>query len=174
MNDKIDDIHKFFKICEYYVRHNIERGTGLPTNTKLQNSYKYLLIFLDLSNGNLSTVSDCNKNVIKYFKNCSYSEEDITEIIQRSAPQEKLYELLDFCESYLVDEIEKDMYGHGDRCYTTLYDDLSLILRIKQQKYNYKYKNVHDLLVNGYYFKEEIADKFVQLAASHTPEECPD
>ena len=51
---------------------------------------------------------------------------------------------------------------------------LDTALRIKQQKYNYKYKNVHDLLVNGYYFKEEIADKFVQLAASHTPEECPD
>jgi hypothetical protein len=53
-------------------------------------------------------------------------------------------------------------------------NNLELVIRIKQQKYNYKYKNVHDLLVNGYYFKEEIADKFVQLAASHTPEECPD
>ena len=166
------DIQTFYKLCEYCILDNLELSTGVPSNTKLQSTVRYLLIYLDISKSKNPLYH--NSKVKDFLTSCAYNDEFISQVILRNETCDKLLVLLDYVETYLVDEIEKDMYGHGDKCYTYLFNNLELVIRIKQQKYNYKYKNVHDLLVNGYYFKKEIADKFVQLAASHTPEECPD
>ncbi len=166
-----NDLNKFYELCEFYILRNIELSTGIPTNTKLQNNYRYLLIYLELKNDN----NPIERATVKeYLKTCAYSDDFIAEVVRRSVVNDRMLELLDYFESYLVDEIEKCLYGHGDKCYTSLYNFLDLVLRIKQEKYQYGYKNVNDLLVRGYYFKCEDAEKFDKLAAFHTPEECPD
>lgn len=167
-----DDIQEFYRLCEYYILHNIERSTGIPSNAKLQSTFRYLLIYIN-TNKNSKYILEEEK-VKSYLADQAYDDNYINEIMERAEDHSRLNDLLDYVESYLVDEIEKDMYGHGDRCYTSLYHHLELVLRIKQQEYNYKFTNVHNLLVDGYYFDEKVADRFDQLAAFHTPEECPD
>lgn len=42
-----DDIQEFYRLCEYYILHNIERSTGIPSNAKLQSTFRYLLIYIN-------------------------------------------------------------------------------------------------------------------------------
>lgn len=167
-----NDIQEFYRLCKYYILENLELSTGVPSSTRLQNTVRYLLIYLDMIGEPISLFN--NDKVKNFLETCAYDDEFISRVVRRNESHDKMLELLDYVESYLVDEIEKDMYGHGDKCYTSLYHHLELVLRIKQQEYNYKFTNVHNLLVDGYYFDEKVAARFDQLAAFHTPEECPD
>lgn len=163
---------QFFKSCESFIIRNIERSSALPSNTKLQNALKYLSIFLSLSTQYEKPIND--RKIYDFLDKCAYDTDYICEILERSNVEDKFLELLDFVESYLVDEIEKCLYGHGDMCYSSLFNDLNLVLKIKADEYDYQFKNVCDLLVQGYFFSTEDADRFVRLAAFHKPEDCPD
>ena len=167
-----EKISRFFKLCEFYLLRNLELSQALPSSTKLLNNFRYLLIFLDLQAKD--EYSQYKQRVIQHLESCSYDDDFIMNILERERNKDRLLLLLDYFESYLVDEIEKDLYGHGDKCYTSLYDSLDLVLEIKQEKYNYNYTNINELLVKGYYFTQQDADRFADLAKYHKPEDCPD
>lgn len=167
-----EKLARFFELCEFYILRNLEISQALPSSTKLLNNFRYLLIFLDLQTKD--EYSQYKQKIIQYLESCSYDEDFIMNILERGKNKDKLLLLFDYFESYLVDEIEKDLYGHGDKCYTSLYDSLNLVLEIKQEKYNYNYENVNDLLVKGYYFKRQDADKFADLVKYHKSDDCPD
>jgi hypothetical protein len=166
------DIEKFNELCEYYILKNIELSTGIPTNTKFKINCRYLLIYLDMLEKENPLLSDMK--VLNYLKTCAYGDEFIANVVQRASIHDRMLELLDYVESYIVDEIEKCLYGHGNKCYTSLHNSLSLVLHIKQEKYKYGYESISDLLERGYYFSKVDADRFDELATFHTSEECPD
>ena len=167
LEEKIEYVLYTFK---FDLMRNLEITSELPNDAEFKMHFQYLLLFLEMHPG-----ENYEKNEVlhQYLDKCAYSKEDIQDMLKKASSKDKLLEILDYLEWHHVKEIEKDMYGHGNKCYTALRDDLQVVIDVKKKKYGMKYKNMRDLLIRGYYFKEEVADRFLALAENHISEECP-
>lgn len=76
-------------------------------------------------------------------------------------------------EYYLTKEIEKSMYGRGDKCYTSLHDKLiECINARKELGFEPIPKDVKELL-EDYGYNGKFISEFISKAQNHSPDECP-
>ncbi|WP_238882318.1 hypothetical protein [Clostridium sp. YIM B02551] len=80
--------------------------------------------------------------------------------------------VVDRLEYYITKEIEKAIYGDGDKCYTALYQRLiECINARKELNYEPIPKNVEELL-DDYGYDEDFIKEFVQKAKKHDEKGC--
>lgn len=82
------------------------------------------------------------------------------------------YVVIDRLEYYITKEIEKAIYGNGDKCYKALYQRLTECIHARKElNYEPIYKGVEELLLD-YGYDEDFVNEFVEKAMNHSPEEC--
>ncbi len=84
-----------------------------------------------------------------------------------------IFIVIDRLEYYITKEIEKCLYGNGDKCYTALYERLTECINARKEiGYEPIPKNVEELL-NNFGYDENFIDEFVLKAREHSSERCP-
>lgn len=80
--------------------------------------------------------------------------------------------VIDRLEYYITKEIEKAIYGSGDKCYTALYQRLTECIYARNElNYEPIYKDVEELLFD-YGYDEEFIKEFIGKAMNHSQREC--
>ncbi len=80
--------------------------------------------------------------------------------------------IIDRLEYYITKEIEKSMYGCGDKCYTALFQRLNECINARKElDYEPIPNNVKELL-QDYGYDDEFIDTFLAKAIDHSIKEC--
>jgi hypothetical protein len=81
--------------------------------------------------------------------------------------------VIDRLEYYITKEIEKSLFGTGDKCFTALYMRLTECIDARKEiGYEPVPKNVEQLL-SDYGYDELFIKEFISKVKNHSIQECP-
>lgn len=84
-----------------------------------------------------------------------------------------VYIVIERLEYYITKEIEKSIYGDGDKSYTALHNRLIECINARREL-NYKPipENIREFL-SGYGYDDDFINEFLEKAEQHSVDECP-
>ena len=83
------------------------------------------------------------------------------------------YLVIDRLEYYITKEIEKAIYGTGDKCFTALFQRLTECINARVEVSYDSIPNSVEELLRGFGYDDNFIDNFISNAKEHKQTECP-
>jgi len=84
-----------------------------------------------------------------------------------------IFLVIDRLEYYITKEIEKSLYGTGDKCFTALYERLTECINARKEIGCEPIPENVEQLLSDFGYDKTFIEEFISKAKNHSSNECP-